>query len=33
VKLRVEAERDGRRFTAPVTSADRASFLKTPRLH
>ena len=33
VKLRVEAERDGRRFTVPVTSADRASFLKAPRLH
>jgi S1-C subfamily serine protease len=33
VKLRVAAERDGRRFTVPVTSADRASFLKSPRLH
>jgi S1-C subfamily serine protease len=33
VKLRVEAERDGRRFTVPVTSADRARFLKSPRLH
>ena len=33
VKLSVEAERDGRRFSVPVTSADRASFLKAPRLH
>jgi S1-C subfamily serine protease len=33
VKVKVEAERDGRRFTVPVASADRASFLKAPRLH
>ena len=33
VKVSVEAERDGRRFTLPVASADRASFLKAPRLH
>jgi len=33
VKVSVEAERDGRRFSVPVASADRASFLKAPRLH
>ena len=33
VKVSVEAERDGRRFSVPVGSADRASFLKAPRLH
>jgi S1-C subfamily serine protease len=33
VKVSVQAERDGRRFAVPVTSADRASFLKAPRLH
>jgi S1-C subfamily serine protease len=33
VKVQVQAERDGRRFAATVTSADRASFLKAPRLH
>jgi S1-C subfamily serine protease len=33
VKVRVDAERDGRRFSVPVASADRASFLKAPRLH
>lgn len=33
VQVNVEAERDGRRFSVPVTSADRASFLKAPRLH
>lgn len=33
VAVSVEAERDGQRFRVPVTSADRASFLKTPRLH
>jgi S1-C subfamily serine protease len=33
VKVSVEAERDGRRFSMPVASADRASFLKAPRLH
>ena len=33
VSVTVEAERDGRRFAVPVASADRASFLKAPRLH
>lgn len=33
VRISVEAERDGRRFSVPVVSADRASFLKAPRLH
>lgn len=33
VKVSVEAERDGRRFSVPVASADRASFLKAPKLH
>jgi S1-C subfamily serine protease len=33
VKVSVEAERDGRRFSVPVASADRASFMKAPRLH
>ncbi|HZF75014.1 MAG TPA: S1C family serine protease [Acetobacteraceae bacterium] len=33
VRLTVEAERAGRRFSVPVLSADRASFLKAPRLH
>ena len=33
VAVTLEAERDGRRFTVPVTSADRASFLKAPRFH
>jgi len=33
VSVTVAAERDGRRFTVPVASADRASFLKAPRLH
>jgi S1-C subfamily serine protease len=33
VSVTVEAERDGRRFSVPVASADRASFLKAPRLH
>lgn len=33
VTVTVEAERDGRRFSVPVVSADRASFLKAPRLH
>lgn len=33
VRVKVEAERDGRRFTVPVASADRASFMKAPRLH
>ncbi len=33
VKVEVQAERDGRRFSVPVASADRASFLKAPRLH
>jgi S1-C subfamily serine protease len=33
VKISVEAERDGKRFSVPVASADRASFLKAPRLH
>lgn len=33
VQVSVQAERDGRRFSVPVTSADRANFLKAPRLH
>lgn len=33
VSVTVAAERDGRRFSVPVASADRASFLKAPRLH
>jgi S1-C subfamily serine protease len=33
VRVQVDAERDGRRFSVPVASADRASFLKAPRLH
>lgn len=33
VSVNVEAERDGRRFSVAVTSADRASFLKAPKLH
>jgi S1-C subfamily serine protease len=33
VQVQVDAERDGRRFTVPVASADRASFMKAPRLH
>ena len=33
VSVTIEAERDGRRFSVPVASADRASFLKAPRLH
>ena len=33
VSVTIEAERDGRRFSVPVSSADRASFLKAPRLH
>lgn len=33
VKVEVEAERDGRRFSVPVASADRSKFLKAPRLH
>jgi S1-C subfamily serine protease len=33
VKVKVDAERDGKRFSVPVASADRASFLKAPRLH
>jgi S1-C subfamily serine protease len=33
VQVRIEAERDGKRFAVPVTSADRMSFLKAPRLH
>ncbi|WP_237216347.1 S1C family serine protease [Falsiroseomonas oryziterrae] len=33
VSVQVQAEREGRRFSVPVTSADRASFLKAPRLH
>jgi S1-C subfamily serine protease len=33
VKVTVAAERDGRRLSVPVVSADRASFLKSPRLH
>ncbi len=33
VSVTVAAERDGRRFTVPVASADRASFMKAPRLH
>jgi S1-C subfamily serine protease len=33
VRVTVEAERDGRRLSVPVSSADRASFLKAPRLH
>lgn len=33
VRVSVEAERDGKRFSVPVASADRSSFLKAPRLH
>ncbi|WP_137176698.1 S1C family serine protease [Roseomonas sp. AR75] len=33
VRVTVSAERDGRRFELPITSSDRASFLKAPRLH
>ncbi len=33
VKVTVIAERDGRRFSVPVASVDRASVLKAPRLH
>jgi S1-C subfamily serine protease len=33
VKVTLSAERDGRRFDLAVASADRASFLKAPRLH
>jgi S1-C subfamily serine protease len=33
VTVTVAAERDGRRFSVPVASADRAKFLKAPRLH
>lgn len=33
VKVTVAAERDGKRLSVPVVSADRASFLKAPRLH
>jgi S1-C subfamily serine protease len=33
VAVTIAAERDGRRFTVPVASADRASFMKAPRLH
>jgi S1-C subfamily serine protease len=33
VKVTLSAERDGRRFEVPIASADRASFLKAPRLH
>ena len=33
VAVTLVAERDGRRFTVPVASADRASFLKAPKLH
>ncbi len=33
VKVMVAAERDGRRLSLPVVSADRASFMKAPRLH
>jgi S1-C subfamily serine protease len=33
VTVTLSAERDGRRFDLPIASADRASFLKAPRLH
>ena len=33
VKVTVAAERDGRRLSVPVLSADRSTFLKAPRLH
>lgn len=33
VRVKIEAERDGKRFTVAVPSADRASFLKAPRIH
>lgn len=33
VKVTVEAERDGKRLTLPITTSDRARFLKAPRLH
>lgn len=33
VKVTVIAERNGRRFSVPVASVDRASVLKAPRLH
>jgi S1-C subfamily serine protease len=33
VAVQVQAERDGRRFSVPVSSVDRASMMKAPRLH
>lgn len=33
VLVQVAVERDGRRFSLPVTSADRTRFMKAPRLH
>lgn len=33
VTVTVAAERDGRRMSVPVVSADRSSFMKAPRLH
>lgn len=33
VRVQVEAERDGRRFSVPVASVDRVSMMKAPRLH
>jgi S1-C subfamily serine protease len=33
VKVMVAAERDGRRLSLPIVSADRSSFMKAPRLH
>jgi S1-C subfamily serine protease len=33
VSVSVAVERDGRRFSVPVASADRSKFLKAPRLH
>jgi len=33
VRVQVQAERDGRKFSVPVASVDRASVLKAPRLH
>jgi S1-C subfamily serine protease len=33
VSVQVQAERDGRKFSVPVASVDRASMMKAPRLH
>jgi S1-C subfamily serine protease len=33
ISVQVQAERDGRKFSVPVASVDRASMMKAPRLH